>query len=67
MLRVVLVDINEATAREAAQQLVAAGHKALAVPCDVAEEEQVAAMVEQTVSTFGRWMRRSTMPACRVL
>lgn len=51
---VVLVDINEATAREAAQQLVAAGHKALAVPCDVAEEEQVAAMVEQTVSTFGR-------------
>ena len=51
---VVLVDINEATAREAAQQLVAAGHKALAVRCDVAEEEQVAAMVEQTVSTFGR-------------
>src|SRR6266849_3542431 len=51
---VVLADINEAAAREAAEQLVAAGHKALAIRCDVADERQVAAMVEQTVSTFGR-------------
>jgi NAD(P)-dependent dehydrogenase (short-subunit alcohol dehydrogenase family) len=51
---VVLADVNEAAARGAAEQLVAAGHKALAVRCDVAEEAQVKAMVDQTVSTFGR-------------
>ena len=37
-----------------AEDLVAAGHKARAIRCDVADEAQVAAMVEQTVSTFGR-------------
>src|SRR5207244_3748989 len=31
-----------------------AGHKAVAIRCDVAAEAQVKAMVEQTVSTFGR-------------
>ena len=50
---VVLADVNEAAVREAAQQLVAGGHKALAIRCDVADEAQVKAMVEQTVSTFG--------------
>ena len=50
----VLADVNEAAVREAAQQLVAGGHKALAIRCDVADEAQVKAMVEQTVSTFGR-------------
>jgi NAD(P)-dependent dehydrogenase (short-subunit alcohol dehydrogenase family) len=33
---VVLADVNEATVREAAKQLVTAGHKAIAVHCDVA-------------------------------
>src|SRR5258708_34878392 len=51
---VVLADINEAAAREAAEQLVAAGNKALAIRCDVADDDQVAAMIQQTVSTFGR-------------
>ena len=51
---VVLADVNEAAACGAAEQLVAAGHKAIAVRCDVADEAQVKAMVEQTVSTFGR-------------
>jgi NAD(P)-dependent dehydrogenase (short-subunit alcohol dehydrogenase family) len=36
------------------QELVSAGHRAIAVRCDVADEAEVAAMVEQTVSTFGR-------------
>ena len=40
--------------RAAAEDLVAAGHKARAIRCDVADEAEVAAMVEQTVSTFGR-------------
>lgn len=51
---VALADVNEAEARTAAQQLVAAGHKAIAVRCDVADDAQVKAMVEKTISTFGR-------------
>lgn len=51
---VALVDINEAPIRKAAEQLVAAGHKAIAIRCDVTDEAQVKGMVEQTVSVFGR-------------
>jgi NAD(P)-dependent dehydrogenase (short-subunit alcohol dehydrogenase family) len=51
---VALADVNEAAARAAADQLIAAGHKAIAVRCDVADEAQVKAMIEQTVSAFGR-------------
>ena len=51
---VVLADVNETAARAAAEQLVGAGHKAIAVRCDVADEAQVKAMVEQAVSAFGR-------------
>jgi len=52
---VVLADYHEESVRAAAaEDLVAAGHKALAVRCDVADERQVAAMVEQTVSQFGQ-------------
>jgi NAD(P)-dependent dehydrogenase (short-subunit alcohol dehydrogenase family) len=49
-----LADVNEDGARAAAEGLVAAGHKAIGVRCDVADTDQVAAMVRQTVSTFGR-------------
>src|SRR6267154_952228 len=51
---VALADVNETAARTATEQLVAAGHKAIAIRCDVSDEAQVKAMVEQTVSTFGR-------------
>jgi NAD(P)-dependent dehydrogenase (short-subunit alcohol dehydrogenase family) len=51
---VMLADVNEAAAHKAAEQLIAAGHKAIAARCDVADEAQVKVMVEQTVSTFGR-------------
>ena len=51
---VALVDINEAPIRRAAEQLVAAGHKAIAIRCDVTDEAQVKGMVAQTVSAFGR-------------
>jgi NAD(P)-dependent dehydrogenase (short-subunit alcohol dehydrogenase family) len=51
---VVLADANEESVRAAAKGLVSASHKALAVCCDVADDAQVAAMVDQTVSTFGR-------------
>jgi NAD(P)-dependent dehydrogenase (short-subunit alcohol dehydrogenase family) len=51
---VTLADVNEDAVRSAAEELVAAGRKAIAVRCDVADEDEVAAMVEQTVSSFGR-------------
>ena len=51
---VTLADINADGARSAAEDLVAAGHQAIGSRCDVADEAEVAAMVEQTVSTFGR-------------
>jgi NAD(P)-dependent dehydrogenase (short-subunit alcohol dehydrogenase family) len=50
---VALVDINESAVRAAAERLVTAGHKAIAIRCDVTDEAQVKAMVEQTVSAFG--------------
>lgn len=37
-----------------AQKLVAAGHKAIAVQCDVSDDAQVEAMVERAVAEFGR-------------
>jgi NAD(P)-dependent dehydrogenase (short-subunit alcohol dehydrogenase family) len=51
---VALADVNEVALRSAADDLVAAGHKAIGILCDVADEAEVAAMVEQTVSAFGR-------------
>jgi NAD(P)-dependent dehydrogenase (short-subunit alcohol dehydrogenase family) len=51
---VVLADMDEEAVRAATEELIAGGRKALAVRCDVADEQQVATMVEQTVSTFGR-------------
>jgi NAD(P)-dependent dehydrogenase (short-subunit alcohol dehydrogenase family) len=51
---VVLADHHEESVRTASEELIAAGHRALAIRCDVADERQVAAMVERTVSTFGR-------------
>jgi NAD(P)-dependent dehydrogenase (short-subunit alcohol dehydrogenase family) len=51
---VVLSDWNERAARAAADALTGEGHKALAVVCDVADDAQVEAMVQQTVAAFGR-------------
>ena len=51
---VVLADINEDSVKAVADELNAAGYRALAVRCDVSEETSVAAMVEQTVAAFGR-------------
>lgn len=51
---VVLADSDEASVVAAAKDLVAQGHRALAIRCDVAEDLQVESMVAQTVSTYGR-------------
>jgi NAD(P)-dependent dehydrogenase (short-subunit alcohol dehydrogenase family) len=51
---VVLADVNEAALGTAADTLDAAGHQALGVVCNVSEEDQVDAMVDRAVATFGR-------------
>lgn len=51
---VVLADWNEEGVRAAAKELSDRGHKTLAIRCDVSDDAQVAAMVEQAVATFGR-------------
>ena len=51
---VVLADRPEESVRAAVLQIVEAGHQALAVRCDVSDESQAAAMVDQTMSAFGR-------------
>src|SRR5512135_3180865 len=51
---VVLADFKEDAVRAAAEKLVTAGHKAIAVRCDVSDDAQVAAMVDRTVAEFGR-------------
>lgn len=51
---VVLAGRTESTVKAAADDLVKAGYKALGVRCDVADEQQVKAMVDTTFSTFGR-------------
>ena len=50
---VVLADFKEDAVRAESEKLTAAGHKALAVRCDVSDDTQVAAMVERTVAEFG--------------
>lgn len=51
---VALADWNEKSVSSAAAELTAKGHRALAIRCDVADDAQVEAMVNQTVATFGR-------------
>ena len=50
---VVLADWNEKSARSAAEEMAVRGHKAIAIHCDVADDAQVEAMVEETVASFG--------------
>jgi len=51
---VVLADFREDVVTAEAQKLVAAGHKTLALGCDVSDDAQVEQMVERAVSEFGR-------------
>src|SRR4051812_40256847 len=51
---VALADIDEAALTAAVKQLTDEGHQALAVVCDVTDEDQVATAVDRTVETFGR-------------
>jgi NAD(P)-dependent dehydrogenase (short-subunit alcohol dehydrogenase family) len=51
---VALADVRKDAVHSAADELARAGHKAIGIRCNVADESEVAAMVDRTVSTFGR-------------
>ncbi len=51
---VVLADVNERALQQASGALNEAGHRTIAVTCNVADEAQAAAMVARTVHEFGR-------------
>ena len=51
---VVLADLDKDAVQAAAEELTSAGHRAIGVACDVADENQAAAMVQHAVTTFGR-------------
>lgn len=51
---VVLADVNEKEVQAAAKELANRGYKTLGVRCDVSKDEEVKALVEKTVETFGR-------------
>lgn len=49
-----LADRDEALVKEATHELTRQGYKAIAIRCDVTDEEQVGEMVNRTVAEFGR-------------
>lgn len=51
---VALADLNKNSVQTAVKKITNAGHKAIAISCDVTNEAEVASMVEQTVSAFGK-------------
>jgi len=51
---IVLADVSEGAVRTEAEKLAGAGHRALAIRCDVRDDAEVAAMVDRTVAEFGR-------------
>ncbi|WP_298288057.1 glucose 1-dehydrogenase [Novosphingobium sp.] len=52
--RVVVADLNAEAGHSTIQSIIATGAEAHFVQCNVADEEQVKALVAETVSTFGR-------------
>ena len=51
---VAMADVNLKAAEAAAENLKAAGRRAMGIRCDVSDEAEVAAAVERAVSAFGR-------------
>jgi NAD(P)-dependent dehydrogenase (short-subunit alcohol dehydrogenase family) len=51
---VVMADAREAIVNAEADRLTSAGHKVIALRCDVSDDVQVERMVERTVAEFGR-------------
>lgn len=51
---VILADVNKSQLAHETQRLIAQGYRAKAMVCDVADDEQVSAMVAQIVEEFGQ-------------
>ena len=51
---VVLADFRADAVETEARKLSTAGHRAIAVPCDVSDDSQVEKMVDRTLAEFGR-------------
>jgi NAD(P)-dependent dehydrogenase (short-subunit alcohol dehydrogenase family) len=51
---VVMADWNEKSVRSAAEDLTTQGHRALAVRCDVSDDQEVQTLVGRTLDAFGR-------------
>jgi len=51
---VAIMDINEKTGADTAQEILDMGRKSLFVPCDVTDKDQVQNAVAQVVATLGR-------------
>lgn len=52
-VQVVIADINESAGLKAAQEINEDGGKAISIPTDVSDEQQVHSMVEETVQRLG--------------
>ena len=52
--KVVISDLNGEKAHEEAEQLKREQLDALAISCDVTDEKQIEAMIQETIDTFGR-------------
>jgi NAD(P)-dependent dehydrogenase (short-subunit alcohol dehydrogenase family) len=51
---VVIVDMNDSASQAVTDSLTKSGYKALAVPTDITQPDSVNALVEKTLSAFGR-------------
>lgn len=51
---VAMADFREQTVQDEARKMAAAGHKVIAIGCNVSDDAQVEQMVDRTVSEFGR-------------
>jgi NAD(P)-dependent dehydrogenase (short-subunit alcohol dehydrogenase family) len=51
---VVVVDLNASASQAVADSLTKSGYKALAAPTDITQPEAINALVQKTLSTFGR-------------
>src|SRR3546814_17446201 len=63
---VVLADLDGDLAAKEAERIVLEGGAAIGIACDVAEEAQVAAMVDRAVAEYGRLDRKSVESGKRV-
>lgn len=52
---VIISDVMAEAAVQTAKELEAAGHKAVALPCDVTKPGEVEQLTAKIVETFGRW------------